>query len=171
MDRPGGTFPIELERGRRRAGHSTSIRYLAVTVIDYSTIRTRLRWFAWPTLLSAALLAHFLASVGMWLFWFVGILRNPYMRNEFLPSLLPSAPAFLLCGLSAVLLVLALRGRTVARRGALLILIASVAFFWIDVHFQRYQISVDIATKEYWDSGGYAHHYFTWWWYNDRWFH
>src|SRR4051812_1929438 len=99
------------------------IRYLAVTVIDYSTVRTRLRWFAWPTLVSAALLAHFLVSIGIWLLWFVGVLRNPYMRDAFLPSLLPSAPAFLLCGLSAVLLVLALRGRAVARRGLVLLLI------------------------------------------------
>jgi hypothetical protein len=63
-----------------------------------------------------------------------------------------------------------LRGRSVARRGVLLALVASVAFFWTDIHFRRYQISVDVATKEYWDSGGYEHHYFTWWWYNDRWF-
>ena len=139
-------------------------------VIDYSTIPTRLRWFGWPTLLSAALLAHFLISVGTWLLWFVGILRNPDMRDEFVPSLLPSAPAFVLCGLSAVLLVLGLRGRAVARRGVLLVLTAAIAFFWTDVHFKQYQLSVDIATKEYWDGGGYAYQYFTWWWYNDRWF-
>jgi hypothetical protein len=140
----------------------------AVNVIDYSTVRPRLRWLAWPTLVSAALLAHFLISVGLWLFWFVAILHNPYMRREFLPFLLQSAPAFALGGLSAVLLPLALRGRAVARRGVPLVLIASMAFFWTDVHFQRYQMDVGIAQKAYWESGGKAHYYFTWWWYNDR---
>ena len=52
----------------------------------------------------------------------------------------------------------------------LVLLIASLAFFWTDVHFQRYQISVNVAAKEYWDGGGKKHLYFTWWWYNDRWF-
>lgn len=142
-----------------------------VKVLDYSSVRSRLRWFAWPTVVSVALLAHFLVSVGMCLFWFFGIVRNPYMMDEFLPSLNQSAPACLLCGLSAVVLVLALRGRQVARLGVLVLLITSLAFFWADVHFDRYQISVDIATREYWDSGGSAHEYLTWWWYNDRWFH
>lgn len=143
---------------------------LTVPVLDYSTVRTRLRWFAWPTLLSAALLAHFLVSVGIWLFWFVAILHNPYVyaRDEVLSSLLSSATAFLLCVSSVAVLVLALRDRPAARRGVLILLIASLAFFWTDVHFQRYQISMDIATKDYWDSGGSAHCYFTWWWYNDR---
>lgn len=141
-----------------------------MAVIEYSTVRTRLHWVAWPTFLSAALFTHFMASVGIWMFWFVGILRNPYMGSELLRSLLQSAPAFLLCASSAVWLVLALRGRPIARRGAILLLIVSVAWFWADVHFQRYQFSVDIATKNYWDSGGYAHYYLNWWWYNDRWF-
>jgi hypothetical protein len=92
------------------------------------------------------------------------------MRDEFLPCLLRSAPAFLLCAASAVLLVLALQGRTIARYGAPLLLFASIALFWVDVHFERYDISVDIATKEYWDGGGWEHYYTTWWWYNDRWF-
>lgn len=132
--------------------------------------RTRLQLFAWPTLLSAILLVHFVGSAGIWLRWFIGILGNPVMQDEFLPSLIQSAPAFLLCGLSAVLLALALHSRKVARWGALLLLSASIMLFLVDVHFQRYQISVDIATKEYWDNGGFEHHYFTWWWYNDRWF-
>ena len=138
--------------------------------VDYSTVRTRIRWFAWPTLLSAVLFAHFSVSVGIWFVWFVGILHNPYMRKKFILFLLPSAPAFVLCGLCAVLLVLALRGRSVARRGVLFVLIASLAFFWTDIHFQLWQVSVDNATKEYWDSGGYEHDYFTWWWCDDRWF-
>src|SRR5436305_429000 len=29
MDRPGGTVPVARKRGRRRAGHSTSVRYTA----------------------------------------------------------------------------------------------------------------------------------------------
>lgn len=97
-------------------------------IIDYSTVRARLRWFAWPTLISAVLFAHFMVAAGLWLVWLAGILRNLHMRGAFLPSLRAAAPV------------------------------------------QRYQISVDIATKEYWDRGGRAHEYVTWWWYNDRWF-
>jgi hypothetical protein len=139
-------------------------------IIDYSTVGARLRWFAWPTLVSGVLFAHFLVAAGLWWVWLAGILRNPHMRGTFVPSLRVSAPAFVLCAVSGVVLVLALRGRAVARRGVLLVLIASLALFCIDVHFQRYQISVDIATKGYWDRGGRAHEYVTWWWYNDRWF-
>lgn len=90
------------------------------------------------------------------------------MSDLFLPFLLRSAPAFLLCAASGVLLVLALRGRKIARYGVLLLLFASIALFWVDVHFERYEVSVDIATKEYWDGGGWEHYYTTWWWYNDR---
>ena len=126
-------------------------------VIDYSTIRTRLRWFAWPTLLSAALLAHFLVSAGIWLFWFVGILRNPYMRDQFIPSLLPSVPAFVLCGLAGALFALALRNRAVARRGVLFLLIAASAFFLIDVYFGNWQIHTFFATTDYWNAGGKRH--------------
>ena len=54
--------------------------------------------------------AHFSVSVAIWLYWFIGIFRNPDMRGEFIPSLLPSASAFLLYGLSAALFILALRG-------------------------------------------------------------
>lgn len=144
--------------------------HLAVTVIDYSTIRTPLRWFAWPTLLSAALLVHFLISVGFWLFWVVGILRNPHMRDQVLPSLWTSLPAFLLCALSAVLFALALRDRSVARRGTIFLFAATVSFFLVDVGFGRWQIYTFIATHEYWQAGGRIHEYSTWWWFNDRWF-
>jgi hypothetical protein len=33
MDRPGGTVLVIRKRGRRRAGHSTSIRYLAMVIL------------------------------------------------------------------------------------------------------------------------------------------
>lgn len=149
-------------------GHS---KYFAMAALDYSsTSSTRLRWFGWPTILAGALLAHFAISTAVWILWFGGMLANPDMRDAFLPSLPEAAPAFVLCALCAALFVLALRGRALARRGAVFAAVASAAFFWTDVSFQRYQISVDIATKEYWDGGGKAHAYFTWWWYNDRWF-
>lgn len=60
--------------------------------------------------------------------------------------------------------------RAVARRGAIFVLIAAIAFFVIDVHFGSWQLSTTLATREYWESGGTRHDYFTWWWYNDRWF-
>ncbi len=130
---------------------------------------SRLTWLKWPSLISGALLIHFLLSAGIWTIWLAGILRNPNMRDGFQTSLVQSGPAFLLCGLAAAVFIFALRLRKIARRGAIVLLSASIVFFWLDVHFQRYQISVDIATKEYWDGGGKEHHYFTWWWYNDRW--
>lgn len=92
------------------------------------------------------------------------------MRELLIPYLLPSAPAFVLCGLSAVTLALALHNHAVARRGAIFVLIAAIAFFVIDVHFRNWQLYTTLATREYWESGGTRHNYFTWWWYNDRWF-
>jgi hypothetical protein len=139
-----------------------------MTVIDHSKVRKRPRWFAWPTLLSGVLFGHFLMSIGIWVLWLTGILRDSDRRNEFMPWMVAAAPAFLLFTLSAIVLVLALRGRAIARVAVLVVLLASVALFWFDIRFKRYQISVDIATKEYWASGGRAHEYFTWWWYNDR---
>lgn len=133
------------------------------------TLRPRLRWPAWPTLLSAALLVHFMISSAVWLLWFVGILRNPDMRDHFIPSLQPSAPAFVFCGLSAVSLSLALRGHRAARRAALFVLAATVTLFIIDAHFEHWQLHTFIASKEYWAAGGKKHDYFTWWWFNDRW--
>jgi hypothetical protein len=136
--------------------------------INSFTLRPRLHWLAWPTLLSAALLAHFLISAGVWLVWLVGILLNPDMRSDFIPSLQPSAPAFIFCGLSAVSLSLALRGHPAARRAALFVFAAAVALFMIDAYFGHWQLHTFIATKEYWDAGGRKHDYFTWWWYDDR---
>jgi hypothetical protein len=143
---------------------------LVVMVIDYATVRARLRWLAWPTLLSGALLVHFLISVVIWLVWFDGVFRSSQVRKELLPSLWSAVPAFALCGVCGAVFVLALRGRSVARRGALLVAVAAVALFCIDVSFGRWQIHTFVASKEYWDAGGRAHEYFTWWWYNDRWF-
>ena len=141
-----------------------------MTVIDYPTIRNRPGWLPCSTVLSAVLLTHFLMSVGTWMQWFVGILRNPYMRDGFVHYLLPAAPAFVLCGLSIGVFLLALRGSGIARRWLVLQIVFAIAFFATDIYFQRYQIEVGIATRDYWDNGGYKHHYFTWWWFNDRWF-
>ena len=37
MDRPGGTVPVVWKRGRRRAGHSTSVRYGAMMPTELPT--------------------------------------------------------------------------------------------------------------------------------------
>ena len=139
-------------------------------IINYCNLRPRLRWFAWPTMLAGVMLAHFGVSVGIWAQWIVGLLRNPYLRSELFPSAWSSVPAIVLCSLSGLLFVLALRGRPVARRGVLLLVAAAVAFFLVDVCLDRWQIWVSTATVEYWNAGGRRHEYFTWWWYNDRWF-
>jgi hypothetical protein len=81
--------------------------------------------------------------------------------------LVQSIPAFLLCGLSAFALRLAIGGRRIARYAAVALVIASVTLFAIDIHFQRSQVHTFIARAEYWERGGKAHDYFTWWWYND----
>src|SRR6478672_7821833 len=60
---------------------------MATTVIEYSTVRAWLRWFWWPTVVSAGLLAHFLGSVGWWAVWLFLILRDPNMREVVIPSL------------------------------------------------------------------------------------
>lgn len=137
--------------------------------IEYSTLPTRLHWFAWPTWISAALLVHFLISIGIWSYWFFAILRYPKGRDMLLSSLWSPVPAFALCALSGVLFVCALRGRHVARRGVLFLLVVAATFFFVDVYFGRWQIDTFIATQDYWDSGGREHEYLTWWWFNDRW--
>jgi hypothetical protein len=140
-----------------------------MTTLDYSNRRTPLAWIAWPTLLSVPFLIHYTLSAGLWTMWIVGCLRNPSMRDEVIPSLHPSASAYLLWCSSAALFVAALKGWRGAWRGVLILLLSTVAFFVTDVCFDRYQISICIATKEYWDNGGVANYYFTWWWFNDRW--
>ncbi|HYE17621.1 MAG TPA: hypothetical protein VEA69_04210 [Tepidisphaeraceae bacterium] len=141
-----------------------------MNVIDYSAARPRrrLRWFAWPTLLSAAMLAHFLVSAGIWAMY-LGAWRDRWARGVLLPVLREALPAVAWCGMSAAALVLSLRGHPIARRGALFVPVSAIALFAIDVYFRRYQIAV-FATVEYWEKGGRGHVYFTWWWFNDRWF-
>jgi hypothetical protein len=65
---------------------------------------------------------------------------------------------------------LALKRRREAGRLAVVIVLASAAFFWTDIHFERWQFRIGIATRDYWENGGKSEHYHTWWWYNDQWF-
>lgn len=145
-----------------------------MTVLNYTASRERLNWLGYLTLIAAVPLVHFAISVGIWLMWWGATLRNPWLRPRFFEEVsreaLFFAPALCLFILSAAAFRLALKRRRAAWRVLLVIALSSGAFFWTDVHFQRYQVSIDIATKEYWDNGGMAHHYFTWWWYNDLWF-
>lgn len=145
----------------------------ALTTLNYSNKREHLNWLGYSSLLAAIPLIHFAISIAIWLTWWWGILRNPWLRPrtfaEFSSELTCFAPALCLFVLSLATYWLALKRRRIARSLLLVIFLSAVGFFWMDVHFQRYQVSVDIATKEYWTSGGFAHHYFTWWWSNDLW--
>jgi hypothetical protein len=142
-----------------------------VTVLSYTASRQRLNWFGYSSLIAAVPLGHFAISVGIWFMWWGATLQNPWLRRRFFEEvsrdLLFFAPALCLFVLSAAAYWLALKRHRAVWRLLLLIAVSAIAFFCTDVYFRRYQVSVDIATKEYWDSGGLAHHYFTWWWYND----
>jgi hypothetical protein len=148
--------------------------HLAVTVLNCTASRQRLNWFGFSSLIAAVPLIHFALSVGLWLMAWGATLLNPWMRPRFFDEVsrdfLFFAPALCLFVLSAAAYWLALKRRRAAWRVLLIIGLSAVAFFWTDVHFQRYQLSVGVATKEYWDNGGKARLYFTWWWYNDLWF-
>ena len=142
--------------------------------LDHADRRDRLNWLGPTTLLAAVPLLHFAISVGLWVMWWVRTLLNPWMRpRHFSEASIPLtcfASAFCLLVLSVITQWLALKRRRIAWRLLLVLVLIAVAVFWIDIHFHRYQISVDIASREYWDHGGLAHYYFTWWWYNDLWF-
>jgi len=148
--------------------------YLAVTVLNYTASRQRLNWFGYSSLVAAVPLIHFALSVGLWLMAWGAALLNPWLRPRFFDEVsrdfLFFAPALCLFVLSAAAYWLALKRRRAAWRVLLIIGLSAVAFFWTDIHFQRYQLSVFIATEEYWNNGGKARVYFTWWWYNDLWF-
>ena len=146
----------------------------AMAHLDYQTAPPqRLNWLGWSALLSAVPLVHYAVSVGIWARYFVGVLCNPYPPPRFVDELLFQAPycasAMVLFLLSLAAYVLALKKRRAAWRLLIVIAVSTVVLLWIDVHFGRYQISIDIATVEYWENGGRKHEYFTWWWLNDRW--
>ena len=137
--------------------------------------RESLNWFGLDAMAAALPLSHFALSVGVWLLFFGATLYNPLYRPQFLGDVADQATFF---GPALMLLVVSVaayssavrRRRRVALRLTAIAAIAAGLFFWADVAFGRWQISVDIATREYWDAGNPAHQYFTWWWYNDRWF-
>lgn len=139
-----------------------------------TTSHDRAHWFGRSALFAAIPLIHFAISVCIWLLWSSAYLWNSLLRPRFFEDIGRGytyyAPAFCLLALSIAAYVLALKRRRAAWRLLLIVTLSAGAFFWTDVHFERYQVSIDVATQEYWDSGGHAHLYFTWWWYNDRWF-
>jgi len=159
------------------AGVDTANQFSAMrpsSQLLYSPSRERPHWLGYSALLALFPVFHYGLSVFIWLFWFGGMLRNPWQRSRFSEELLYQftycAHAFVLFALSLAAYWAGLRNRSAAWRLLLIILSSTVAFFWIDTHFARYQLSVDIATGDYWKNGGRAHHYLTWWWYNDLWF-
>jgi len=153
----------------------TKSRYSVVAVLNYYTVgRERLHWFGCSALLAAIPLLHFATSVAIWLWWWGSWISNEGLRwflfKQFPYEVLCFAPALCLLALSMAAYLSALKRRRIAWRFLLILALSVPALFWVDVHFQRYQVSIDIATTEYWDNGGFARHYITWWWYNDLWF-
>ena len=128
------------------------------------------RWWALLTgVLAVALAVHFAIASCIWMqtiahdwthFAPSGALAV-YWPDWFVPLVLG--------GLAVACVVLSVARRRAGRRMLAVTVLAAVAFFAVDVRFKRYQFSVGVATKEYWDSGGPKHVYYTWWWFNDRW--
>ncbi len=144
-----------------------------MATLDYSSARERLDWLGYASLAAAVPLIHFALAAGIWVMWWVATLTNPSMRprlgEELARDGMYAAPAFVLLIPSTIAYVRALRRRRRVWRMLAIVIAAAMAFCWIDVHFHRYQVSVCMATDEYWRNGGRAHHYFNWWWFDDRW--
>jgi hypothetical protein len=126
-------------------------------------------------LLSLILVAHFAFSSYIW----VQVIAHDWSRFNVLVIYWPDwFVPLLLMGLalwSVVRLIsrspLTRKRLAAANRMAVLTIVTTCCFFAVDVCLGRYQVSIDIATKEYWDGGGAEHVYYTWWWFNDRWVH
>jgi hypothetical protein len=127
--------------------------------------RKRLNWLGWSTLLASVPLIHFALSVGVWFMWW-GPTQFRFL-HEARKQFMFFAPALVLFASSAAAFYLALKRKPAALRLLAITLLAAIAFFWIDVHFHRYQVNVEFATDAYRNNGGRAHYYFTWWWYDD----
>ena len=121
-----------------------------------------------------AFMVHYSAGTNAWFQWIWA--ERVYMRSladlgDFWDTLF--APAFQ-CVLLLVAAFIGLFETLCAFRRACvwlgILVLGSISAFAIDATFVRYQYSVDVATKEYWDGGSFCHVYYTWWWYNDRWF-
>jgi hypothetical protein len=123
-------------------------------------------------LLSWLVSLHYFISTGIWFLTLLFAYRQRFASHPFSAVLAEEftgyAPAVLLLISSAICYVLACKRRLCVHRLLVIILIGSGVFFGVDVWFQRCQKTVDIATTEYWDSGGASQVYFTWWWYNDQ---
>jgi len=74
-------------------------------------------------------------------------------------------PCFGLLLVSAITYVLAIQRRRLATSLIILTAILSASAFWYDLSHERWQIRVDIASAEYWESHDSPYTYFTWWWY------
>ena len=131
---------------------------------DY-TLRWMLRGWVWGVLLVAAVL-HYIMSVAIW--WIV-LVRWEVTGDDLPRALWEALPAGVLLLLSLSSLVLFFISKFAAfKRMLVIVYAASVLFCAADVICDRHQISVCLASQEYWDKGGARRHYFTWWWLNDR---
>src|SRR5688500_5920905 len=127
--------------------------------------------WAWLAGVFSALLAVHFGVAGC--FWMKALAHD---RARFAPSSVLAVywpdwfVPLLLLSLSVACLILSIARSRATKRVLILTVLAAVTFFSVDVSLGRYQFSVGIATKSYWDSGGPEHVYYTWWWFNDRWF-
>jgi len=145
--------------------------------LPYSSAQVRTPW-SWRrysvVVVFGGITAHYALPFVLWL----GNLRiavrdasGAVPSDCYLLVLAPLAQCALLLSTAVVALVEAVRTFRRWLAWLVILLAASAANFAVDVAFERYQFSICMATKEYWDAGGPSHIYTTWWWYNDRWFH
>lgn len=122
--------------------------------------RFRSRWYALTAIIGATVLfAHFLfGSIA----WTAAVTLGGWSWHFAIQT---AWPCFGLLLASAVAYVLAIQRRRLAPFLIILTAILSALAFWHDVSHERWQIRVDIATAEYWDSHHSPYTYFTWWWY------
>jgi hypothetical protein len=121
-------------------------------------------------LLSLVASSHFSISV---LLFFVGVLLEYYNHRQDLvwkQWLWDSVPAVFLTVLSFGASIVAWRYRRLALPWVAVLYVTAGLTFSYDVWNKRAQLSVSVASREYWRGGGEQHTYLTWWWFNDSWF-
>src|SRR2546423_1675379 len=114
-----------------------------MVVLAYTSLRIQMCWRSWPTLFSALLVGHFGFSVFYWIEWLGAAVLIPDSRARFFLDLSRDwsccAPAFVLALLAGDAFRRALLGRPGVWQSLVVTLLAAIAFFAMDIKFQRYQ--------------------------------
>ena len=158
-------------QGRWRAGAITGILctsvlqgifvlFLLQETVPSKSGRFRSRWSALIAIVGATVrFGHFLFGS---IVWTAAVALGGWNWRYALHT---AWPCFSLLLVSVITYVLAVQRHRLATLLIVLTAVLSVLAFWYDVSNEHWQIRVDIAAAEYWESHRSPYTYFTWWWY------